>query len=60
MDVIVDKSDLNKPEKLIESFPPIILDIWDYDTHMFMEDSKDYLCRACIHPKTASCRYVDS
>ena len=42
----------------MDGFPPIVVDVWDQDKNL-LNESKDFMCRATIYPKDASCRYID-
>ena len=58
-DVFLANKDQSNPQKIVEGFPPIIIDIWDSDKNLIGSDSSDFMCRSTIYVKDASCRYID-
>ena len=57
-DIFLAKSHEHNPIKILEGFPPFILDVWDEDKGVF-EGKDDFMCRATIFADKASCRFID-
>ena len=38
---------------------PVVLDIFDEDSHVVGVKTKDFLCRSVIFLRNASCRFID-
>jgi hypothetical protein len=42
----------------IDSLPPFVLDVYDFDKNTLLKDSKDYLGRAVIETSECSKTYI--
>lgn len=58
-DIFLDPKLQDSPIKILEGFPPFIMDVWDSDSGL-LDSTDDFMARATIFATDASCRFIDS